>query len=234
MDVEPTDAMVSRISAAIAEPARTRMLYCLMDGRARTSTELGIVAEVSPSTASVHLARLKEQQLVEVVTQGKYRYYSLAGESVAAVLEALAVMAGGTRDRFVPSTPATLRAARTCYDHMAGTLAVALHDRFLKTRWLSTPTPDNGVYDVTPEGMRALAALGMDVEALRSQRRHFAYACLDWSERRSHIAGALGAALLKTALRRKWVVQGLVSRELRVTPAGKRAILAVFGVQVSS
>src|SRR5580658_1013853 len=118
MIAESSDAPVSRIAAAIAEPARTKMLLCLMDGRARTSTELAIVAEVSPSTASVHLARLKERRLVKVLSQGKHRYYSLAGESVARALEALTVLAGGVRQKFIPGTPPHLRAARTCYDHM--------------------------------------------------------------------------------------------------------------------
>jgi DNA-binding transcriptional ArsR family regulator len=232
VDVEPTDAIVSRISAAIAEPARTRMLYCLMDGHARTSTELGIVAGVSPSTASVHLARLKDQQLVKVVAQGKHRYYSLAGQSVAAVLEALSVMAGGGRDRFVPSTPAIMRSARTCYDHMAGTLAVALHDRLLDLHWLSSGSPQSGAYQVTLEGARAFAALGVDLDKIRSQRRRFAYACLDWSERRPHLAGALAAALLRTALRRKWVIQALDSRALKVTLAGQRHLAASFGIRI--
>jgi DNA-binding transcriptional ArsR family regulator len=131
MDVEHhNDVGVSRIAAAIGEPARARMLYCLMDGHARTSTELAVVAEVSPSTASVHLSRLKTERLVKVLVQGKHRFYSLEGPNVASALEGLSVLAGGSRDKFVPSTPSRLRAARTCYDHMAGTVGVALHDRF--------------------------------------------------------------------------------------------------------
>src|SRR5246127_1391428 len=125
----------SRIAAAIGEPARARMLYCLLDGHARTSTELAIIGEVSPSTASVHLARLKEQRLVKVLSQGKHRYYSLEGESVARALEALSVIAGGARQKFVPGTPHHLRSARTCYDHMAGHLAVSLRDRFESLSW---------------------------------------------------------------------------------------------------
>src|SRR5277367_6399203 len=125
MNVEPdSDAPVSRIAAAIGEPARARMLYCLVDGRARTSTELAMIADVTPSTASVHLQRLKTQRLVKVVAQGKHRYYSLESANVAAALEALNVLAGESRDAFVPSTPSRLRAARTCYDHIAGTLGV--------------------------------------------------------------------------------------------------------------
>jgi DNA-binding transcriptional ArsR family regulator len=108
------DAAVSRIAAAIGEPARARMLYCLVDGRARTSTELAMVADVTPSTASVHLQRLKTQRLVKVFAQGKYRYYSLEWANVADALEALSVLAGGSRDAFVPRTPNRLRAARIC------------------------------------------------------------------------------------------------------------------------
>src|ERR1017187_9021459 len=126
---EYVDVAVSRIPAAIGEPARARMLYCLLDGHARTSTELAMVADVSPSTASVHLNRLKTRRLVKVLIQGRHRYYSLEGPNVASALEGLSVLAGGSRDKFAPNTTSRLRAARTCYDHMAGTLGVALHDR---------------------------------------------------------------------------------------------------------
>src|SRR6202161_1878147 len=132
-----TDAAVSAIAAAIGEPARARMLYCLVDGHARTSTELAVVADVAPSTASIHLQRLKSQRLVKVFAQGKHRYYSLEGANVAAALEALSVLAGGARAGFVPRTPSRLRAARTCYDHIAGTLGVALHDRIRAMGWLA-------------------------------------------------------------------------------------------------
>src|SRR5580700_5573 len=113
MPVDRQADAASRIAAAIGEPARARMLYCLVDGHARTSTELAMVAEVSPSTASVHLNRLKTQHLVSVRAQGKHRYYSLDGANVAAALEALSVLAGGSRGTFVPGTPSRLRAART-------------------------------------------------------------------------------------------------------------------------
>jgi DNA-binding transcriptional ArsR family regulator len=230
MDASQADASVSRIAAAIAEPARTRMLYCLMDGHARTSTELAIVAEVSPSTASAHLARLKNQRLVKVMIQGKYRYYSLGSPNIAAALEALTVIAGGTRDKFVPHTPPRLRAARTCYDHMAGTVAVALHQHFLKMNWLKADPTEDGDYELTKEGVKALEFLGVDIAAARALRRRFAYACLDWSERRPHIAGAFGAALLKTALKRKWVVKDLDSRALSLTPLGRREMRSRFGL----
>ena len=223
------DEAVSRIAAAIAEPARTRMLYSLTDGRGRTSTELAMLAGVTPSTASIHLKRLKAQRLVEVFAQGKHRYYSLQGKHVAVVLEALGVLAGSS-GRLTNSTPTHLRAARTCYDHIAGTLGVLLHDSFQALRWLTPPLPDDHAYDVTPKGAIAFQAMGIDVEHCRGQRRRFAYACLDWSERRPHLAGSLGAAVLEAAMRRKWVAQDLDNRSLEITRTGRRELRARFGI----
>jgi DNA-binding transcriptional ArsR family regulator len=223
------DTAASRIAAAIGEPARARMLYCLLDNRARSSTELAVVAGVSPSTASVHLSRLTTEQLIKVVAQGKHRYYSLQGPEVAGVLEGLSVLAGGPRSRFIPTTPNHLRAARTCYDHMAGALGVALHDRLKALGWLADGR--GHAYYLTPNGDKALAALGIDVEETKRLRRRFAFACLDWSERRSHVGGAIGAALLNLALKRKWVSKELDSRALSVTSLGRRELLARFGLQ---
>jgi DNA-binding transcriptional ArsR family regulator len=227
MDVN--DDAVSRIAAAMGDPARLRILYCLMDRHARTSTELAVVAGVSPSTASVHLSRLKTERLVKVLAQGKHRYYSLEGPEVARVLEGLSVLAGGSQNQFVPGTPSRLRSARTCYDHMAGTLGVALHDRLMVLGWLSNGPADES-YDVTAKGARALEALGLDVQGARTLRRRFAFGCLDWSERRSHVGGAMGAELLRLALKRKWVTQDLDSRALSVTTFGRREMLDRFGL----
>jgi DNA-binding transcriptional ArsR family regulator len=223
------DDAAAGIAAAIGEPARTRILYCLMDGRARTSTELALVAGVSPSTASSHLNRLVAERLVRVLVQGKHRYYSLHGPAVARVLEGLSVLAGGRRSTFVPSTPNRLRNARTCYDHLAGTVAVSLHDRLIALDWL-TPLP-GGAYDVTAKGAKALGALGIDVDAARLLRRRFAYACLDWSERRPHVGGAVGAALLELALRKRWMTQDDDGRELSVTSLGGRELRERFGLK---
>lgn len=231
MNAEQSDEVaVARIAGAIGEPARARMLFCLMDGHARTSTELAIVAEVSTSTASAHLNRLKTERLVTVITQGKHRFYSLEGPRVARVLEGLSVLADQPRPRFVPNTPTRLRAARVCYDHMAGHLGVLLHDRIKQLRWLSQSK--DGSYDLTPEGVDALRTFGIDAAELRKLRRRFAYACLDWSERRPHIGGALGSALLQTAVKRKWITQDLDSRAIRVTNMGRRELLARLGLEV--
>jgi len=223
------------VAVAIGEPARARMLCCLMDGHARTGTELAIAAEVGASTASVHLQKLVAARLVKVAAQGKHRYYSLAGTNVARALEGLSVVAGEglRRAKFEPSTPSRLRAARTCYDHIAGTLGVGLHDWMLAMDWITAD--ENGLrggYELTRKGAAALAALGIDVAAMRATRRRFAFSCLDWSERRPHVGGALGAALLEIALKRKWVVQDLDSRALEVTARGRREMMGRFGVRV--
>jgi len=235
MDAEGT--ALSKIAAAIGEPARARMLCHLLDGRARTSTELAIVAGVSPATASVHLQRLRSERLVSLLAQGRHRYYSLAGRHVAAALEALNVLAGGTsggRSPFVPSTPDELRAARTCYDHIAGALGVALHDRFLALGWLARRFRPARAYELTPGGCRAFAALGVDVDAARARRRRFAYPCLDWSERRPHLGGAIGAAVLDLALERRWVLRDPDGRALSISRTGRRELLARLGIQNSS
>lgn len=192
-----------------------------------------MVAEVKPSTASVHLHRLEKERLVKVLAQGKHRYYRLAGEDVAAALEALSVLAGGFRNSFVPHTPNRLLAARTCYDHIAGTLGVALHDRIKAMGWLSGGAGESAAenaYELTPRGIKAFGELGIDVQANRALRRRFAYACVDWSERRPHLGGAVGAALLNIALERKWVIRELDSRALAITRVGRREMRARFGL----
>lgn len=229
MDASTADTHLARLAGAIAEPARARMLCCLLDGHARTATELAAVGEVAASTASAHLARLKEQRLVESVAQGKHRYFRLAGSEVAAVLEGLLVVAGAPANEFRPTAPSRLRAARTCYDHMAGTAGVALHDRLHAQGWLHTAA-EGGVYELTAEGAVALESLGLDIENARRSRRRFACACLDWSERRPHLGGALGAAWLQLSLRRGWVRQELDGRALALTPKAKREMPELFGL----
>jgi DNA-binding transcriptional ArsR family regulator len=230
MPVDEPDGAVSSIAAAIGEPARARMLYCLLDGRARTATELAAVADVTPSTTSAHLRRLEKQRLVKLVAQGKHRYFSLDGVHVAAALEALSVLAGGSGPVFVPNTPERLRAARTCYDHIAGTLGVLLHDRLRDLRWLVAA--NDRAYDLTSEGAAGLEKLGVEVDSTRALRRRFAAPCLDWSERRYHLAAALGAALLSMALKRKWIVRDLDSRILTVTRLGRREFRRCIGIEV--
>jgi DNA-binding transcriptional ArsR family regulator len=231
MNVVDPDSAVAPIAAAIGEPARARMLYCLVDGRARTSTELAVIAEVTPSTASVHLQRLKGQKLVKVVSQGKHRYYSLARPEVAAALEALHVLTDGSAP-FNPRTPHRLREARTCYDHIAGTLGVSLFDRFSALDWLLADG-DSTDCNITGAGRLAFERLGIDVQNVLDIRRKFAFACLDWSERRPHLGGALAAAILRVFVQRRWVARELDSRALRVTAEGRRELRRRFGITMT-
>jgi DNA-binding transcriptional ArsR family regulator len=230
MHVDESDVAVPSIAAAIGDPARARMLYCLLDGRARTATELAAIADVSASTTSAHLRRLEKQHLVTLVARGRHRYVSLDGADVAAALEALSVLAGGKGPELASTAPARLRTARTCYDHIAGTLGVLLHDRLRELRWLRAA--EQSTYEVTPSGVAGLEKLGVDVGAARALRRRFAAPCLDWSERRDHLAGALGAALLDVGLKRRWLIRDLDSRALTVSALGRRDFKRSFGLEV--
>lgn len=226
------DIAVSQIAGAIGEPARARILYSLLDGHARTSTELATIAEVTPSTASIHLNRLREAHLVKMAAQGKHRYYSLAGEDVASALEGLSVLAGVSPNKFVPNTPLRLRTARTCYDHIAGRLGVLLHNHFNTVGWIAPDSANPGTaYSVTLKGSKHFAALGIDVSETRSLRRKFAYPCVDWSERQPHIGGAFGAALLTALLKLNWISQDLDSRSLQITRRGRREMISRFGIR---
>jgi DNA-binding transcriptional ArsR family regulator len=222
------DAALSQVAGAIAEPARTKMLCALMDGHARTSTEMAVIAQVSASTASAHLARLKDDGLIQLHTQGRHRYYSLTGPHIAQAIEGLMVISRQSAQAFVPNTPSRLQFARTCYDHMAGTLAVQLHDHFVAAGWLI----GEGTYQLSPAGEKVMGELGIDLPVLHAQRRRFACGCLDWSMRRPHLAGALGAALLHSAIRKEWVIQDLDSRALALTPKGRKVLVTRFGIQV--
>ena len=208
------------------------MLYCLLDGRARTATELAVVANVTASTASVHLQRLTTERLVAVRAQGRHRYYCLDGPAVAAALEALSVLAGGARANITSNVPPALRQARTCYDHLAGAIGVALHDRLVGLKWLSPVNGSSDAYELSTAGARHLTALGVDIASARAARRRFAFACLDWSERRPHLGGAFGAALLALALGKRWLTQELEGRALTLTPAGRRGLQKHFGVEL--
>ncbi|MCQ2994598.1 ArsR family transcriptional regulator [Pseudomonas syringae] len=225
MDVECAEVSLAEVAGAIADPARSRMLCSLLDGRARTATELAAVADVTASMASNHFSRLREHGLVEQLVQGRHRYYRLANSRVARALESLLSITGQPATPFKPSTPEALRHARTCYDHCAGEVSVRLHDVLLKANWIEAQGKD---YTLTEKGVERLLKLGVDVDAMRGQRRRLAYPCMDWSERSPHIGGALGAAILELMLKRGWVTRQLDSRALNVTSKGRDALIKTF------
>ena len=223
---------VAAVARTLGDPARASMLLALLEGRALTATELADAAGVARPTASEHLARLVGAGLVVVHRQGRHRYHRLAGADVAALLERLAVVAeraaGDAPARTVtgPRDPA-MRRARVCYDHLAGALAVEFFDGAVARGWLEVRpgAEERTVATLTPEGTTALGARGLDVETIGSGRRPPCLACMDWSERRHHAAGALGSAVLALCLRRRWARRVAGSRTVRFGRIGERAFL---------
>ncbi|WP_025600343.1 ArsR/SmtB family transcription factor [Burkholderia sp. WSM2230] len=215
---------LSRIGALLADPGRAAMLWALMDGSARPAGELTMIAGLSPSAASAHLARLTEGGLLALEVRGRHRYFRIASADIAASIEALANVAQvSAPQRPTPrparTVPTEMRYARTCYDHMAGELSVRVFERLVERGLLSLQGTS---LEATPEGAARFTDWGIDLSAQRSRRRRFACTCPDWSERRPHLGGALGAALLESWAARGWVERTERPRILRITPAGHR------------
>lgn len=215
------------IGHLIGVPARARILQNLMDGRALTATELAFHAGVSPQTASSHLAKLTDAKLIVPLQQGRHRYYRLAGPAVADALEPLTqLVAHKPVPQRKPSKElARLRSGRLCYDHLAGGLGVALADSL---RGRGAIAPEGRDFRVTEAGAALLAELEIDLQALRATRRVFARQCLDWSERRPHVGGVLGAALAERFLKRGWIARERQGRRVWVTKAGRPALARLF------
>lgn len=224
-----TGSHIPQVAALIGDPARANVLTALMDGRALTATELSHAAGITPQTASAHLAKLSDARLLMMERQGRHRYYRLASPLVRQMLEGIMAVAeaGPARDRPHWRGGETLRRARTCYDHLAGRLAVAVADAMVQHGHLIL---DGDGGEVTPAGMGHMRRIGIDIEATAKRRRAFCRPCLDWSERRPHLAGGVGAALLDHALEAKWVERIKDSRALSITNAGRRGFADVFGV----
>lgn len=220
---------LSRIGALLADPGRAAMLWALMDGSARPAGELTLIAGLSPSAASAHLARLTEGGLLALDVRGRHRYYRIATPDIAAAIEALMNLAEAASPQRPATKPARtvpleMRHARTCYDHMAGEVAVRVFERFVDDGLLVL---EGDSLDATPDGAAQLRDWGVDVGALRTRKRRFACTCLDWSERRPHLGGALGAALLDSWIARGWVERASRPRVLRITPDGQREFDAI-------
>lgn len=214
-DKQPCAVDLAAVGVLFGDLARAAMLTMLLDGRALPAGELARCAAVSPSTATMHLRRLVEGGLLEVTVQGRHRYHRLAGPRVAAVLEALAQLAPAVPVRSLRQRrdAAALAEARTCYDHLAGRRGVELRDRLLGAGALRAT--DARDHELTAHGEHVVTALGLDPDHLRSGRRAFARSCLDWTQRRPHLAGALPSAITATFLDRGWLQPG-TGRGLRV------------------
>jgi DNA-binding transcriptional ArsR family regulator len=231
-------ATFATVAALAGDPARAGMLHALMDGRALTASELARAAGVTAQTASGHLARMTAAGLICVEKQGRHRYHRLASPAVAHMMESIMQVASDLEPRSrltVGPRDAALRAARTCYDHLAGRLGVALADA-MAGRGYADLAGDGGI--ITDAGFAFLGGIGIDVEALtaRSARRGariMCRPCLDWSERRPHLAGAVGAALCALSFEKHWIRHIEGTRAVAVTPRGTRVFRETFGARLA-
>jgi DNA-binding transcriptional ArsR family regulator len=224
--------MIAEIAALAGDPARANILTALLDGRAMTATELAYAARVTPQTTSTHLAKLVDAGLITATPSGRHRYFRLTSPKVAQMLESIVAVASDNRPRFRPLSrqAAELRAARVCYDHLAGQLGVRIAEAMVAHGYLVLED-DGG--RITESGTRYLWDLGIDTRIAGKGRRHLCRACLDWTERRPHIGGAIGAALAERWLALGWITRAKDSRAVSVTPAGERGFRESLGIDFS-
>ncbi|HZQ01996.1 MAG TPA: helix-turn-helix transcriptional regulator [Reyranella sp.] len=226
---------LSEVATLMGEPARAAMLQLLMDGRAHTASELALTAGVTAQTASGHLSRMVEADLLAARAQGRNRFYRLASPEVAHAVESLMALAG---QRATPASKNAawrrdpdLRFCRTCYDHLAGQVGIAVTDSLTQHGHLEPKGPKD--WKLTQSGELFCQRLGVDLDgARRADTRHFARQCLDWSERRPHIAGALGSAIADVFFKRGWAERLRRGRTVRLTDSGRRALTRDFGATV--
>jgi DNA-binding transcriptional ArsR family regulator len=235
MDVE----RFRTIAALIGEPARATMLWSLLDGKALTATELAIRADVSAQSASMHLNKLVQADLLAVESQGRHRYYRFRKPDTAYVIEALAnLITTHTPESPARTSPLShanshsftgVRYCRTCYDHLAGKVAVEITNKLIHQKIVYI---ENDHYDVTRKGLQWFNTLGIDADALRQERRQFARRCLDWSERKPHLAGSLGAALLTTWIDSGWITRQKNTRATTLTAKGQQGFYKLLGLNL--
>ena len=219
----PADS-ISQVAQLVGEPGRLRMLIALLNGTGHSASELAMSAGVSPQTASSHLSKLLAGGLVTCERVGRQRVFRLKSRDVANAVEALGALAQESENAAMPE----IRFARTCYDHLAGVLAIALRNELLRSGVLRLG--ENG-FDVTGAGKKSLKELRVDVDSLRRMRRGFGNRCLDWTERYHHVGGALGAALLTRLIESGWIARVRGTRAVRVTHAGERRLEELFGIR---
>jgi DNA-binding transcriptional ArsR family regulator len=223
---------LAAVAGLIADPTRAAMLFALMDGMELSAGELAVRAKISPQTASSHLAKLVNGGLLSVVTDGRHRYFRLKNKQVAQALETLSLLAPPMRVRSLNHSleMQAVRRARTCYDHFAGVFGVTLTEQLVARHLLA---PNNDRYEVTRRGQCWFEELGVDLALLQTTRRAYASMCLDWSERKPHLSGALGAAVAERFFARRWVKRVDASRAVKVTEAGKSGLKQALGMELA-
>jgi DNA-binding transcriptional ArsR family regulator len=219
---------ITHIASLIGEPVRAKILWTLMDGRAYTARELAIGVETTPQNLSMHLGKLLRAGLLSVEAQGRHRYYRFSRREVADAIEAMANLVPAEQAIRKDMGAVPIDYCRTCYDHLAGKVGVAIAESLLRQKLIVYRDKE---LDVSPKGVQWFAELGIDCGEIGLQRRVFAKPCLDWTERRHHLAGALGAALLEKMLETHWLRRTAQSRAVVVTAKGRQALEAYFAVQ---
>lgn len=226
--IDSSDALERSMAAlahAISDPSRVKMLCALMDGRAWTATELSVVADVAASTASAHLSRLVSEGLITCLSQGRHRYYRLAGTDIAGLIENIMGVSWHSTSSAKISTPSSLRVARTCYDHLAGEIAVHIYDFMAAEGWVMSDGTS-----MTPSGQEQFRELGIMLNP--KTRRKTCCGCLDWSERRFHLGGEAGAALYTHCEQKGWLTRTPGFRDVNITASGKRAFERLFSLYI--
>jgi DNA-binding transcriptional ArsR family regulator len=223
--------IIAEIAALVGDPARATMVSALLDGRALTASELAVAARITPQTASTHLAKLTAAGLLSVVRNGRHRYFRLASPIVVDMIDGIVAVALEKRPRYRPLSrqARALSAARICYDHLAGRLSVDLTDSFVAREYVVL---DDQAAEITTAGTRFFTEFGIELPTLRSTRRHCRL-CLDWTERRPHIAGTVGAAITKRYFDLGWMERMRRSHAVIVTPLGRRGFQETFGIDAS-
>jgi DNA-binding transcriptional ArsR family regulator len=219
------------LTSLICEPARAKMLWNLLDGRAYTASELAIVSDISATSASNHLSKLLEGDIIKLEVQGRHRYYSFSRPEIAYVVESLASLATDKRKESINlnKSETGIRFCRTCYDHLAGYVGVKLAEALEQNKLLIKTA---SAYDVSAKGWRFFSEFHITKEDFGKSRRQLTRQCLDWSERKPHLAGQLGAALLKKMVERKWFKNVRFSRELIVTFKGHEELYKLLGIKL--
>jgi DNA-binding transcriptional ArsR family regulator len=228
--MEEFENQFSEIASLLGDKSRAVMLWCLLDGRAYTASELAICANISAQSASNHLAKMMNANMLAVEKQGRHRFYRYASPEVAQVIESMASLVT-LRDeykRLRKPAQTDFTYARTCYDHLAGKFGVDLTTSLVHNNILRI---DEKRYAVTPEGTVWFQSIGVNPEHCKSQKRSFAHQCLDWSERKHHLAGFLGASLLDGLLKKDWIRRKQFSREIIITPNGKLQLSDSLGLE---
>jgi DNA-binding transcriptional ArsR family regulator len=220
---------LAAVASLIADPARASMLSALLGDIALPAGELARLARITPQTASTHLAKLVKGNLLSVTALGRHRYFRLRDRNVAQALESLALLAGPARVTSLNDSleRKAIHRARTCYDHLAGALGVGLTQALMDHGFVEY---HGDAYEVTQTGETWFRSFGIDCSELQQKRRAFVKSCLDWSERKPHLAGALGAAVLRRLLELKWLLRVRGSRAVRVTDLGRQQLQSKFGL----